>query len=392
MEQGVSKLLWVGPSPVPPNVRAAAAGGFSITAWRPGEPLGPQLSRCGVAMVCPNGQSDNPARLAALLDHFDRSPAIGIFLLPPHAQAAWATLTSRQGQFVCLREDAAAGEIAAALAAASALQPTILHLRGELAEALAVHNVPTTSDQLDEEMRLAARLQRDFLPRRLPEVGPARFSVLYRPASWVSGDIYDVARLDETHVGFYVADVVGHGMPAALLTMFIKKALTTKRIVGNTYQIVPPDVSLAELNADICRQNLSSCHFCTALYCVLDTAAMSLTYCRAGHPEPIVVAADGSVRRVGGAGSLLGIFEEEKFGSSRLELHRGDRVVLFTDGAEDCLRTPTTEHQPLEQLMADYIRSPREELMLRLTAELDRTAGRFRPLDDVTVMVVDIMP
>ena len=82
------------------------------------------------------------------------------------------------------------------------------------------------------------------MSRRLPEVGPIRFGALYRPATWVSGDIYDVVRLDETHVGFYVADAVGHGMPAALLTMFIKKALLTKRILGHTYEILPPHVSL----------------------------------------------------------------------------------------------------------------------------------------------------
>ncbi|HAU37257.1 MAG TPA: hypothetical protein DCX07_06020, partial [Phycisphaerales bacterium] len=108
-----------------------------------------------------------------------------------------------------------ARELAARLDAAAALQPTIVRLRDELAAARqASDKAERTFVELGEEMRLAARLQRDFLPRRLPEVGPARFGVLYRPATWVSGDIYDILRLDETHVGFYVADAVGHGMPA----------------------------------------------------------------------------------------------------------------------------------------------------------------------------------
>src|SRR5688572_8924311 len=82
--------------------------------------------------------------------------------------------------------------------------------------------------RLDEELRLAARLQQDFLPKSLPQVGPVRFHTLFRPAGHVSGDIYDVMRLDETHVGFYIVDAVGHGMPAALLTMFLKNAMVTK--------------------------------------------------------------------------------------------------------------------------------------------------------------------
>src|SRR5580698_3113148 len=69
--------------------------------------------------------------------------------------------------------------------------------------------------RLDEELRLAARLQQDFLPKTLPRLGPVRFQTLYRPAGYVSGDLYDVFRLDEKHVGFYVADAVGHGVPAA---------------------------------------------------------------------------------------------------------------------------------------------------------------------------------
>ncbi len=76
--------------------------------------------------------------------------------------------------------------------------------------------------RLDEELRLAARLQQDFLPRELPQLGPVHFHTLFRPAGYVSGDLYDVVRLDQRRVGFYLADAVGHGMPAALLTMFIK--------------------------------------------------------------------------------------------------------------------------------------------------------------------------
>ncbi|HMO27101.1 MAG TPA: hypothetical protein PKB10_12620, partial [Tepidisphaeraceae bacterium] len=79
--------------------------------------------------------------------------------------------------------------------------------------------------KLDEEMRLAARLQFDFLPKKIPQLGNVQIHTLFRPAGYVSGDLYDVMRLDETHIGFYVADAVGHGMPAALLTMFMKNAL-----------------------------------------------------------------------------------------------------------------------------------------------------------------------
>ena len=289
-------------------------------------------------------------------------------------------------------EDVPSNELAAQLRTAASIQPTIRRLQSELAAVQSLNaQASRTLEQMDEEMRLAARLQRDFLPRRLPEVGGARFGVLYRPAAWVSGDIYDIARLDETHVGFYVADVVGHGMPAALLTMFIKKSLQTKRIVGNTYQLVPPHVSLRELNIDICEQNLPSCQFCTAIYAVLDTQSLKMTFARGGHPEPILVRADGRIERLWSEGSLLGIFPDEQFTSLECQFQPGDRLLLYTDGAEDALgRGPDGKVAPMEHSLSSLAELTREEMLLRLSAAVDSRHQDNTRIDDVTVLVMDI--
>src|SRR5439155_5857770 len=120
--------------------------------------------------------------------------------------------------------------------------------------------------RVDDEMRLAARLQQDFLPKSLPQVGRVHFHTLFRPAGYVSGDLYDVMRLDEKHVGFYMADAVGHGMPAALLTMFIKNALVTKEIGAGGYRLLAPGETIAKLNEALVGQNLSYATFATAIY------------------------------------------------------------------------------------------------------------------------------
>jgi sigma-B regulation protein RsbU (phosphoserine phosphatase) len=270
--------------------------------------------------------------------------------------------------------------------------PLVRSLQSELENARNLNaKAAKTIEELDEEMRLAARLQRDFLPRRLPEVGPVRFGMLYRPASWVSGDIYDIVRLDETHVGFYVADVVGHGMPAALLTMFIKKALQTKRIVGNSYQIVPPDVSLQELNTDICDQNLSSCQFCTAIYAVLDTRTMELSFARGGHPEPVIMRRNGTIERLWVDGSLLGVFPDEQFVARTVQMEPGDRLMLYTDGAEAILRKGDAGDEiPVEESLSKWSGLSREEMLLQMSAELDKQGDPAHPEDDVTIMIMDI--
>jgi len=354
-------------------------------------PLAAQLSDAGIAMACLNGEADDPHALDRLLDAIDRAPAVAIVLLPDDAKVAWGVLSRREGKFICVSRGASAEEIAAKLVAAESLQPVIRDLEIELAAARKLGGFGGWElEELDEEMRLAARLQRDFLPRRLPEVGAVRFGVLYRPLGWVSGDIYDVARLDETHVGFYVADAVGHGMPAALLTMFIKQALPNKRIVDNTYEILPPNVSLGLLNAAICEQNLSSCQFCTAVYCVLDTASLLLSYCRAGHPEPLLIHADGSPASLGAPGSLLGVFPDEAYDAASVPLSAGDRLVLYTDGIEDALADTIGDRSGFRRQLLGIANRSREEMLLQITAWIDERAESTRPQDDITVVVADV--
>ncbi|MCP4263058.1 MAG: SpoIIE family protein phosphatase [Planctomycetes bacterium] len=85
--------------------------------------------------------------------------------------------------------------------------------------------VETAKNAMSKELRLAGMVQQDFLPEQKPNCDKLRWSAFLLPAECVSGDIYDVKRLDKQYVGFYVADVVGHGMPAALLSIFIKQAI-----------------------------------------------------------------------------------------------------------------------------------------------------------------------
>ena len=386
--------MWLSRSSAPARIRQTVGSRWEILDCAADEPLAAQLASAGLAVACPNGEAEDPREIERLLSAIDKSSAIAVVLLPPEAKVAWSILGRHTGKFILARQDADPGEILAKLDAAAALQPALSNLHAELADArkLGESDAAQLKD-LDEEMRLAARLQRDFLPRRLPEVGSVRFGVLYRPLGWVSGDIYDVVRLDETHIGFYVADAVGHGMPAALLTMFIKRAMQTKRIIGNTYEILQPHVSLQQLNAAICEQNLSSCQFCTACYGVLDTKTLGLTFSRAGHPEAILIGADGSCRSLASPGSLLGIFPEEQYVSNSVNLAAGDRLVMYSDGLEDALADPASRENAAKGL-ADMLASlrgvARDEMLLQITAWLDARHGAGRADDDVTVLVMDV--
>jgi sigma-B regulation protein RsbU (phosphoserine phosphatase) len=190
------------------------------------------------------------------------------------------------------------------------------------------------SSELTEQLKMAGRVQRDFLPARLPDSDHYRWATVFRPADWVSGDIYDVARLDENHVGFYLADAVGHSMPAALLTMFLKHGIVMRETVGNTWRIFEPVEVISRLNVFMAEQGLSGCQFATICYCLLNTATRELRFTRAGHPYPVLTRADGTLRTLESRGPLLGVFKDSQYVQEQVTLEKGDKLFLYSDGAE----------------------------------------------------------
>jgi len=245
--------------------------------------------------------------------------------------------------------------------------------------------------RLDEELRLAARLQQDFLPKTLPQLGPVHFHTLFRPAGYVSGDLYDIVRLDERRIGFYIADAVGHGMPAALLTMFIKHSLVTKEIVGNQYRLLSPSESLSRLNAELIDQNLSQAAFATAIYGIIDVQTLEVTIARAGHPSPLILRAGGAIETIECDGPLLGIFPDEPFVTATAQLAPGDRLLLYTDGIEVAFcEDQSVDTERWRQELMSRRDLPTEELLNTFANRLDSEAGSLAPKDDLTMIVLEV--
>jgi sigma-B regulation protein RsbU (phosphoserine phosphatase) len=189
-------------------------------------------------------------------------------------------------------------------------------------------------DNLTEQLRLAGLVQQDFLPTQLPNTDKVKWAAVFLPAEWVSGDIYNAVRIDEKHLGFYVADVVGHGMPAALLTIFLKQALVMRTTVDNTYHIFSPAEVMKNLNKRMATQKLSGYQFATCCYCLLNTDTLELTYARAGHPYPVLMRRGQEPKQLEVRGSLLGVFKDAEYSEDKIQLQPGDKVLLYSDGAE----------------------------------------------------------
>jgi sigma-B regulation protein RsbU (phosphoserine phosphatase) len=244
--------------------------------------------------------------------------------------------------------------------------------------------------RLDEELRLAARLQQDFLPRTLPQLGRVHFHTLFRPAGYVSGDLYDVMRLDETHLGFFIVDAVGHGMPAALLTMFIKRALQTKEIFPGGYRLLEPEQTISRLNDALVEQDLSAATFATGLYGIIDTVSLDVTLCAGGHPPPLLLR-DGDFTVTQAQGSLLGVFPGERYTSSSIRLRAGDRLVIYSDGVEVAFHADQgSDFEQWKREILSRATLPTEGLLIDFADVMDRECGSLQPKDDLTMIVLEI--
>jgi sigma-B regulation protein RsbU (phosphoserine phosphatase) len=367
--------------------------GFVPTRLDPSEVLGSGVFPSGLDLALilldPDSPLEERERVAALVRRLTaRSVATVVW-------GAGAELRNEGGPLVeWVSPDAGPDEVVGKLGTLARYVPLVKGLERELKH---LHRL---GDQLsryvgeiDQELRLAGRLQRDFLPREAPCLPPYEFQALYRPASWVSGDIYDVFRIDEHHVGMFVADAMGHGVAAGLVTMFLRQALVSKRISGHSYTIVEPAQALLELHECLARQRLPDSQFVTAVYAIIDTRCGQVRLARAGHPYPLHLRRDGSIHEVRSIGTLLGLTDiPAEFGEAQLTLAPGDKLLVYTDGVEDAMLVPTPprgEGVIFTPQLRQWARLSAAEFVREAQEHLDSCEGSLHPSDDATLLLLE---
>jgi sigma-B regulation protein RsbU (phosphoserine phosphatase) len=272
-------------------------------------------------------------------------------------------------------------------------QPAVRRLQTELRAAHFVHDGASAEiSRLQEELLLAGHIQREFLPKAFPELPGLDFDVLYRPAGFVSGDVYDIVRLDEHHAGFVLADAMGHGVAAALLTLFITAQLSLKQSAADGSRLVPPGEALARLNTALCGARGGAARMASAIVGVIDARDGTATLAAAGHPPPVLVTREGP-RVLDVSGTLLGVVEESAYDHFTVRMSRGDVLLLHTDGitagdnpAESAVTMSAELCDPFTSVAGG--RRPLAAGMADVAAQLDRSSGSLHQLDDVTLIAL----
>ena len=238
---------------------------------------------------------------------------------------------------------------------------------------------------IQKELETARQIQLSILPSEIPKIEGVDIAARYVPMAAVAGDFYDFIVVDEKRLGILVADVSGHGMPAALIASMLKIALAAQWM-----HAADPAQVLLGLNQALCGKFQH--HYVTAAYLFVDMQKGKLAYAGAGHP-PLLLR-DGSsksVRNVAENGLFLGRFPFATYSSLELPLNAGDRVLLYTDGIPETTNPAGVEFgtDGFSRFLETEQSASVDEFADRLLEALSRWSARGsrKDLDDDITMV-----
>jgi sigma-B regulation protein RsbU (phosphoserine phosphatase) len=256
-----------------------------------------------------------------------------------------------------------------------------LVLRNQLATALAA---------LDRELQVVGQIQRSLLPQELPGIPGFELAAHYQTSARAGGDYYDFFPLDGGCWGLFIADVSGHGTPAAVL-MAITHAIAHAQPGTHT----PPARLLKHLNDHLARSYTRDGTFVTAFYAVLDPAKRTLTYSTAGHNPPRLTRGSRVLSVDEEGGLPLGITERQEYGQATMKLERNDLLLLYTDGITEAMGPskgqgfrPLFGVERLDRLLMESGASSAEKCIARIRAEVAAFCENAPLTDDRTLIAI----
>jgi sigma-B regulation protein RsbU (phosphoserine phosphatase) len=252
-----------------------------------------------------------------------------------------------------------------------------------------------SKEALEQDLRLAAKVQQALLPPRDVAVGGLHIAHAFHPCDDLAGDAVGIVPLTSDVIGLYLLDVSGHGVGAALLSVTLNHLLSASAdgallaSAGAAEAAVVSPASVAErLNRQFPMDRTRQ--YFTLVYGLIDVATARFRYVTAGHPSPVLLPRGGPPAAVAGAGLPIGMFEETSYEEASLTLEPGDRLYFYTDGVIEALDAAEDEFGH-SRLLAEIARwreqSLRESLDGIAVAVRQWCDGRIR--DDVSLLAVE---
>lgn len=241
-------------------------------------------------------------------------------------------------------------------------------------------------------------VQQSLLPREIPDLPTIEFAARFYPSLYVSGDIYNVFRLDEKHFGFYNIDVSGHGVPAALFSVGISQRLNNdlyphallKIPLGNTphYQINSPERVARLLDEDDMLGKYDK--YFTMVYAIINIESFKVDFYRAGHNLPLLIHPDGSSEYIDGGGPPIGLglpHEEQK--NQTLDLSPGNQFIIFSDGINEAVSQKQDSvygFKRVKTVLSKYSQDSLGASFDRLIEDVKEFQGSEEFTDDISII------
>ncbi len=252
---------------------------------------------------------------------------------------------------------------------------------------------------IENDLKAAAWMQQRLLPPPALEANGLRCQWRFEPSGYVAGDIFNFFAMDEREVGFYLLDVSGHGVPAAMLSVTLSMILTPdathgsplKRFNRSTQlsEVLSPGDAIRELNR---RFQSKDDRYFTMIYGLVDTRTSMLRVAQAGHPGPILIGKGYRPRILGTGGMPVGLWPEIDFDCFEVPVHAGDRLLLYSDGVTECV-DPKGEAFGEKRLLA-YLTTVASQPLDQLLEGLLKTVRTWRKNvesgDDVSLLAIEI--
>ncbi|MEG6614796.1 SpoIIE family protein phosphatase [Pseudoclostridium thermosuccinogenes] len=240
--------------------------------------------------------------------------------------------------------------------------------------------------KLMDDLKIAKKMQCNFLPKHLPE-DKIDFSFIYKPCETLGGDFLDIFKIDDDHVGLYIADVSGHGVSASMLTMFLRSTINKS--------MPSPAQTLKNLYTDFNRSGFDSDMYITVFYAIIDLKNRRMIFSNAGHNVPPVVFNKNrfELLRVPGI-PISNWMDEPTYEDRVIDLQKGDRLFFSTDGIVE-IRNKDGEQFGKERLLNILLNDDSEPSSI--LARIVDSAGEFSSAksfddicDDITMALIKI--
>jgi PAS domain S-box-containing protein len=275
----------------------------------------------------------------------------------------------------------------------------ILNIKGEVVAAIETLQDITALKEAEEiireknlkmqkELEIAAVVQRRLMPEIPPEIPGLSVFYEFKPSIYVAGDMFDVFQIDQRHTGFYVMDVMGHGVSAAFKAVILNYLL---KQMAKLSEMLKPGQAVSLLNDYFCDENKDN-SFVTIFYGILDLQEMKLTYTRAGQCPPIFINSAGEVRELSQGDPAVGFLPDFAFKDYVVDFKKGDRFFVYTDGiieaenkSEECF-----SKDRLIKILTDHRQKALNEVTGQLFREITQFSGTEDTKDDLTFLGIEI--